>query len=221
MKTMKKIVIVDDHRLFLEGLEGILSAVDGLEIVGRAYNGADAIPVIRKARPDIVILDITMPDMNGIDVTKKVKAELPNVKILILTMHLHRRMIIEALKAGADGYLLKDSQSRDFIDATYTVLSDMIYLSPAVSTLIVRDYIQKIDIPVPDSEHVQDLSSREREILSLISEGMDTKMICARLCISRNTVDTHRRNLMQKLGCSNLTDLVRYAIREGAANLDE
>lgn len=221
MGLKKKIVIVDDHRLFLEGMDGILASVEDFVIVGRAYSAESAIGVIRMARPHLVILDITMPDMNGIDITKIIKLDLPDTKVLILTMHLHRRMIIEALKAGADGYLLKDSDSKEVIDAVKIVLSGLIYLSPPVSTLIVRDYIRKLDMPIPDSAHLNDLSVREREVLSLISEGADTRMICKRLCISRNTVDSHRRSLMQKLGCENLTDLMRFAIREGAVNLDE
>ncbi len=216
-----KIFIADDHRLFLDGLESILSSVDEFEIVGHAYSGKEALSAIKELKPTIAILDISMPDINGIEITKIVKKNFPDIKILILTMHLHRRMIIEALKAGADGYLLKDSKSNDFIEATQAVLEGQIYLSHAVSTIIVRDYIQKIDVPVPDSHNIQSLSAREREILSLISEGMSTKGISSHLCISRNTVDTYRHNLMRKLGCENSADLMRFAIREGAANLDE
>lgn len=217
----KKIVVVDDHKLFLEGMEGILAAVEDFEIVGHAYNAESALGVVRMARPDLVILDITMPDMNGIEVTKIIKQELAGTKVLILTMHLHRRMIIEALKAGADGYILKDADSKEVIAAARAALAGLIYLSLDVTTLIVRDYIRKLDVPVPDATQLSELSVREREVLALISEGMDTKMICKKLCISRNTVDSHRRNLMQKLGCENLTDLMRFAIREGAVNLDE
>ncbi len=216
-----KILIADDHRLFLEGLGSILSSVNEFEIVGYAYSGKEALSVIKELRPTIAILDVSMPDMNGIEVTKIIKKKYPDIKVLILTMHLHRRMIIEALKAGADGYLLKDSKSNDFIEATHAVLDGQIYLSHAVSTIIVRDYIQKIDVPVPDSQNIQSLSIREREILSLISEGKSTKEISNHLCISRNTVDTYRHNLMRKLGCENSADLMRVAIREGAANLDE
>lgn len=217
----KRMLIADDHRLFLDGLESILSSVDEFEIVGHAYDGEEAVLLIRELRPAIVILDISMPEMNGIDVTKIIKKDFPDIKVLILTMHLHRRMIIEALKAGADGYLMKDSKSNDFIEAAHAVLDGQIYLSHAVSTIIVREYIQKIDVPVPDSKNIECLSAREREILSLISQGMSTKMISKQLCISRNTVDTYRHNLMRKLDCENPTDLMRIAIREGAANLDE
>ncbi|MDO5114520.1 MAG: response regulator transcription factor [Synergistaceae bacterium] len=217
----KKIVIVDDHKLFLEGMEGILASVDDFDIVGRACNAESALEVIRSARPDLVILDITMPDMNGIEVTKIIKRELEDTKVLILTMHLHRRMIIEALRAGADGYILKDADSREVTDAARAVTAGFVYLSLDVATLIVRDYIRKLNVPVSDGSHLSELSTREKEVLALISEGMDTKAICSKLCISRNTVDSHRRNLMQKLGCESLADLMRFAIREGAVNLDE
>jgi len=218
---MEKILIVDDHKLFLDGLRSILSSVDDFEIAGHAYTGEDALVAIKELRPTIVILDISMPKINGIEVTKIIKKDYQNIKVLILTMHLHRRMIIEALKAGADGYIMKDSKSDDFIEAIYTISNGQIYLSHPVSTVLVREYIQKIDVPIPDSQNIQCLSTREKEVLSLISEGMSTKMICDRLSISRNTVDTYRHNMMRKLGCDSLADLMRFAMREGAANLDE
>ena len=215
----KKIVLADDHKLFLEGVAGIISNMEEMEIAGRANTGQKALEVIRAVHPDCVLLDITMPDMNGIEVSKIVKKELPDVKILILSMHLDRRIIIEALKAGVDGYLLKESEPEELAMALNVVLSGPMYLSPGVVTVLIRDYIQKLSMPEAP-EKLEVLSAREKEVLALISDGKSAKEISEVLCISRNTVDVHRRNLMQKLGCENLNELTRYAMREGLMNFD-
>lgn len=215
-----RIVLADDHKLFLEGIAALLSSVDGIEIVGRAHTGTEALKVIRAAKPELAILDITMPEMFGIEVTQKVKAELPDTKILILSMHLDLRMIIEVLKAGAEGYALKDSESDELVIAVTNILAGQMYLSPKVIRLIVKDYIQKQSVPV-SAEQLKDLSARERQVLGLISESKSMKEIADELCISRSTADTHRANLMRKLGCENLSELMRFAIREGFINLDD
>lgn len=215
----KKVVLVDDHKIFLEGISGILSDSETVEVTERAYSGREGLEAIRAVRPDLVILDITMPEINGIEVTRAVKHEMPAVKILILSMHLDRRMIIEVLKAGADGYALKESEPAELITAIDVVLSGLMYLSPGVVTLLIRDYIQKLALPGAQ-EKLDVLSAREKEILSLISDGKSAKEIARKLCISRNTVDVHRRNLKQKLGCENLNELTRYAMREGLMNFD-
>ena len=216
----KRIVLVDDHKIFLEGISGILADNESVDVVGKAYSGLIALNVIRETRPDLAILDITMPGINGIEITRIIKQEMPSVKVLILSMHLDRRMIIEALKAGADGYALKESEPAELVTAVDVILSGQMYLSPGVVTLIIRDYIQKLAVP-ESRERIDVLSAREKEILSLISEGKSAKEISEKLCISRSTVDVHRRNLMQKLGCENLNELTRYAMREGLMNFDK
>lgn len=213
----KKIVLADDHKLFLEGIAGIIAGVENYEVVGRANTGKDALDLIRRTKPDCAVLDITMPDMNGIEVCGMVKKECPAVKVLMLSMHIDRRIIIEALKARADGYLLKESEPEELLTALNVVLSGLMFLSPGVVTVLIRDYIQKLSVPEAP-EKLDVLSTREKEILNLISEGKSSKDISAALCISRNTVDVHRRNLMQKLGCENLNELTRYAMREGLVN---
>ena len=215
----KKIMLVDDHKLFLEGITGILSGIAHIEVAGRAHTGKSGLEMIRATNPDLVVLDITMPEMNGIEITRAVKREFPNIKILILSMHLDRRMIIEVLKAGADGYALKESEPEELVMAIDVVLSGLMYLSPNVVTILIRDYIQRLSIP-DAPEKLEVLSTREKEVLALISEGKSAKSISLELCISRNTVDVHRRNLMQKLGCENLNELTRYAMREGLMNFD-
>ncbi|MDO5114527.1 MAG: response regulator transcription factor [Synergistaceae bacterium] len=215
-----RIVIADDHKLFLEGMEKFLSSSDETEVIAKASNGREAIEKIRKLRPDIAVVDITMPEVNGIDVTKTIKKEFPAIKILILSMHLDRRMILEVLKAGADGYALKESEPDELILAVRIVMSGEIYLSPKVTSLLIKDYIQKLSI-TDSPEKLNILSAREREVLSLISEGRNAKFISEKLCISRSTVDVHRRNLMLKLECENLNELTRFAMREGWVNIDE
>ena len=215
----KKIVLADDHSLFLEGIVGILSPVAEIEIVGRAHTGKEALCAIRSLMPDLALLDITMPEINGIELTRLIKEELPEIKVLILSMHLDKRMIIEVLKAGADGYALKEIEPEELIYAVKVIISGQMYLSTRVTTMLIRDYIHKLSAP-PPNEKLQELSSREKEVLSLISEGKSAQDIARLLCISRNTVDSHRRNLMQKLKCDNLNELTRYAIREGIMNLD-
>ncbi|MDY9920996.1 MAG: response regulator transcription factor [Synergistota bacterium] len=215
-----RVILADDHKLFIEGIVGMLSSVEGIEIAGKAHTGKDALQMTLDKKPDLVILDITMPDMYGIEVTRKIKAKLPDVKILILSMHLDLRMIIEVLQAGADAYTLKDSEPSELITAVKNVLAGKMYLSSKVIKLLVRDYISKHSIPV-SLEQLKDLSARERQVLMLISESKSMKEIAEELHISRSTADTHKANLMRKLGCENTNELIRFAMREGIVDLDE
>jgi len=214
------VVVGDDHELFIEGIAGILSSVEGIEIVGKAHTGKEALRMTLEKRPDLVILDITMPNMNGIEVTRKIKEELPDVKVLILSMHLDLRMIIEVLQAGAEAYTLKDSEPLELITAVKNVLAGKMYLSSKVIKLLVRDYISKQSTPV-SLEQLKDLSARERQVLRLISESKNMKDIAEELYISRSTADTHKANIMRKLGCDNTSELIRFAMREGIEDLDE
>ncbi len=215
-----RVILADDHKLFIEGIAGMLSAVEGIEIAGKAHTGKDALQMTLDKKPDLVVLDITMPDMYGIEVTRKIKAKLPDVKILILSMHLDLRMIIEVLQAGADAYTLKDSEPSELVTAVKNVLAGKMYLSSKVIKLLVRDYISKHSVPL-SLEQLKDLSARERQVLSLISESKSIKEIAEELHISRSTADTHKANLMRKLGCENTNELIRFAMREGIVDLDE
>ncbi|MDD4159648.1 MAG: response regulator transcription factor [Synergistaceae bacterium] len=216
-----RVILADDHRLFIEGIAGILSSgVKELEIAGKAHTGSDAFQMTLDKRPDLVILDITMPDMYGIEVTRKIKSKLPEVKILILSMHLDLRLTIEALQAGADAYVLKDSEPSELITAVNNLLAGKMYLSSKVIKMLVRDYISKQNIPAT-LEKLKDLSARERQILRLISASRSVKEIAEELHISRSTADTHKANIMRKLGCENTGELIRFAMREGFIDLDE
>ena len=220
MDLKHRVILADDHKLFIEGIAGMLSAVEGIEIAGKAHTGKDALQMTLDKKPDLVVLDITMPDMYGIEVTRKIKAKLPDVKILILSMHLDLRMIIEVLQAGADAYTLKDSEPTELLTAVKNVLAGKMYLSSKVIKLLVRDYISKHSVPL-SLEQLKDLSARERQVLSLISESKSIKEIAEELHISRSTADTHKANLMRKLGCENTNELIRFAMREGIVDLDE
>lgn len=215
-----RVILADDHKLFIEGIAGMLSSTESIEIIGKANTGKDALQMTLDMRPDLLILDITMPEMYGIEVTEKIKAELPDVKVLILSMHLDLRMIIRVLQAGADAYTLKDSEPCELITAVKNVLAGKMYLSSKVIKLLVRDYIGKQSIPV-SPEQLKDLSARERQVLKLISESKSMKDISEELCISRSTADTHKANIMRKLGCDNTNELIRFAMREGFIDLDE
>lgn len=220
MDLKHRVILADDHKLFIEGIAGMLSAVEGIEIAGKAHTGKDALQMTLDKKPDLVVLDITMPDMYGIEVTRKIKAKLPDVKILILSMHLDLRMIIEVLQAGADAYTLKDSEPSELLTAVKNVLAGKMYLSSKVIKLLVRDYISKHSVPL-SLEQLKDLSARERQVLSLISESKSIREIAEELHISRSTADTHKANLMRKLGCENTNELIRFAMREGIVDLDE
>ena len=220
MDLKHRVILADDHKLFIEGIAGMLSAVEGIEIAGKAHTGKDALQMTLDKKPDLVVLDITMPDMYGIEVTRKIKANLPDVKILILSMHLDLRMIIEVLQAGADAYTLKDSEPSELITAVKNVLAGKMYLSSKVIKLLVRDYISKHSVPL-SLEQLKDLSARERQVLRLISESKSIKEIAEELHISRSTADTHKANLMRKLGCENTNELIRFAMREGIVDLDK
>lgn len=215
-----RIILADDHKLFIEGIVGILSSVEEIQIAGKAHTGKDALQMTLDKRPDLLVLDITMPDMYGIEVTRKVKAKLPDVKILILSMHLDLRMIIEVLQAGADAYILKDSEPLELITAVNNVLAGKMYLSSKVIKMLVTNYISKQNIPV-SFEQMKDLSARERQVLRLISGSKNMKEIAEELHITRSTADTHKANIMRKLGCENTSELIRFAMREGFVDLDE
>jgi DNA-binding NarL/FixJ family response regulator len=215
-----RVILADDHKLFIEGIAGMLSSVEEIEIAGKAHTGKDALLMTLDKRPDLVILDITMPDMYGIEVTRKIKAKFPDVRILILSMHLDLRMIIEVLQAGADAYILKDSEPSELITAVKNVLEGKMYLSSKVIKLLVKDYISKHSVPV-SLEQLKDLSARERQVLRRISESKSMKEIAEELHITRSTVDTHKANLMRKLRCDNTNELIRFAMREGIVDLDE
>jgi DNA-binding NarL/FixJ family response regulator len=205
------IVIADDHKLFRIGLSQILERQTDIKVVGEAENGFEAVNAVRDHQPDIVLMDISMPELNGIEATRKITDEYPEIRIIILSMHADRRYVLESLKAGAKGYLLKDSAPEELISAVRKVMQNQFYLSAKINEQVIAGFIQTAE---PEkSSPFNSLSSREREVLQLIAEGKSTQQIAEKLNVSAKTVETHRMHVMEKLNIHTIAELTRYAIR--------
>ena len=212
-----QVLLVDDHMLFREGLRGLLEKEADVSVVGEAGTGVEAVKIAGELYPDVVVMDITMPDMNGIEATRQILAENGTIRVLALSMESDRRYIVEVLEAGATGYLLKDAFFRDLVDAIRTVAAGDTYLSPRITELILRDYMQRIPEGLPLTFSC--LTERERELIQLIANGQNTKEIAAVLGISIKTVEVHRQNIMKKLNLYSIAELTKYAVREGLTSL--
>lgn len=212
-----RIAVVDDHRLVREGLVARLECLDGIEIVGEGQDGREAVELCSVTHPDIVLMDIGMPVLNGIDATRLVRQECRGTRVIALSMHSEKRFVSEALRAGVSGYVLKDDAFDELAEAIRTVADGGVYLSPGVQEAIVSDYAGVLGgSAMPRSE----LTPREREVLQMVAEGMTTKQVAARLHLNVKTVETHRRQVMEKIGADSVAGLVRYALREGITTLD-
>ncbi len=212
-----RILIADDHRLMREGLRAMLTKEAGWEVAGEAGDGRTAVQLAQTLRPDVVIMDITMPGLNGIEATRQLVATGRTVKIIALSMHADRRYAAEGLRAGASGYLLKDSAFDELARAIEVVMARGAYLSPAITDMVVRDYVAKAG--VEDEAAFSVLTPREREVLQLMAEGESTKGIAARLAVSVKTVESYRQQIMEKLDLHSVAELTKYAIREGLTSL--
>lgn len=211
----KRVVIVDDHKILRDGLRVLIEQELGLNVVGEADTGHAAIRVVDELQPDIVIMDIGMPDLNGIDATRAIRTSNSEVKIIALSMHSEQQFVSGMLKAGASGYLLKDSAFEELSTAIETVASGRVYLSPGISSVVVDGLLN----PGEECE-VEKLSPRVREVLQLLAEGHSTKSIAARLHISGKTVESHRRSLMEKLRVNSVAELTKIAIQRGLTTLE-
>lgn len=213
-----RIVIADDHRIVRQGLRSLVEQESDLEVIGMAANGRQALQMTRRLIPDVVIMDISMPDLNGIDATSQIVNEAPGVKVIALSMHSEKQLIDGMLRAGAAGYLLKESAFEELIKAIRIVCAGKKYLSPDVTDIVLRDYLN----PSIDNDHnlTQDLTLREREVLQLIVEGCATKEVANRLNISIKTVESHRSRIMNKLGLHTVAELTKYAVRRGITSLE-
>lgn len=210
---MTTVLLADDHEIVREGLRAMLQAQEDIEVVGEAENGRQIIKMTRQKNPDLVIMDIAMPDLNGIDATMALKEEFPDIRVIALSMHSDKRFVLGMLKAGASGYLLKECAFQELITAVRSVLSGGAYISPKIAGHVLSDYVQKSADKAASG--IETLSGREREVLQLIAEGKSTKEIASSLNISVKTVETRRKGLMDKLGVKTIADLVKFAIREG------
>jgi two-component system, NarL family, response regulator NreC len=214
MNGVKKVVIAEDHTIIREGLIALLTIEGGYEIVGEAGNGIDAIRRAEQMAPDILLIDLSMPLMTGIEAIREIKKRNPAIKILALTVHESEEYIQETLRAGADGYVLKDADSEELIRAMKTTLEGRAFLSPAISGKVIKGYLHGRP-EERSSSGWESLSHREREVLKLIAEGHKNREIADLLCISVRTVETHRRNLMRKLDFHNLAALTAFALHKG------
>lgn len=213
-----RILLADNHKLFCDGLRTLFSSQPGMEIVGEANNGRMAVRLARELSPDIVIMDIGMPELNGIEATRQVRSELPDVKVLAVSMHSDRQYVSGMLSAGASGFVLKDCAFSELAEAVRIVVNGGRYLSPEIVGVVVDDYVQRL-APSPGSIAAR-LSEREREVLQLMAEGHATVDIAERLHISRKTVETHRKSMMLKLELFSVAELTKFAIREGITSLE-
>jgi two-component system response regulator NreC len=213
-----KILVADDHKIVRDGLRTLIEKENGMEVIAEAEDGRSALRQAKKLLPDIVIMDITMPDLNGIDATRAIFDEAPGVKVIALSMHSDRRFVSGMLEAGASAYLLKDSAFEELATAIRAVVANQVYLSPKIADIVVRRFVSKS--ASTERSAFTELTKREREVLQLLAEGVSTKEIAGRLNLSVKTVETHRANIMDKLDIHTISELVKYAIREGLTSLE-
>ena len=213
-----KILLADDHKLLREGLRALIEEQQNMTVIAEAENGRSAVQLSARLSPDIIVMDISMPGLNGIDATRRITAELPGVKVIALSMHADRNFVVEMFKAGAMGYLLKDCAFEELIRAINTVVANKAYLSAKLSDTMIKDYVNLF--PGNNLSVFSALTNREREILQLLAEGKGTREISAGLNVSTKTVETFRRQIMKKLDIHSVAELTKYAIRAGLTSLD-
>jgi two-component system, NarL family, response regulator NreC len=220
MSTKIKLILADDHAVVRSGLRMLLEAQPDMEILAEAESGEQAVHLVRELRPDIILMDIQMPDVNGIEATRRIQELAPATAVLALTMHEDDQYFFEMLHAGASGYVPKRAAPEDLLTAIRTVSRGEVFLYPTLQTRLVRDYLKRAD---PDSEPLlyDELTPREREVLVEIAEGLSNAEIAEKLVISVKTVDRHRENIMRKLNMHSRIDLVKYAIRMNLIELEE
>lgn len=208
-----RVLLADDHTLFRAGLRALLELEDRVEVVGEAATGEEAIEQARKLRPDVVIMDLSMPVMNGLEATRRIAALQLGARMLVLTVHAEEEYLVPVVDAGASGYLTKDSADRDLMEAIRTVARDEVFLPARATTLLLQQY--RTAEEKEGGGRLRDLSSREREVLALTAEGFSSSEIGEKLFISPKTVDTYRSRIMKKLGLNHRSELVRFALRVG------
>lgn len=211
-----RILLVDDHRLVLEGLRSLLEQESDIEVVGLAEDGRSATSMIKQLEPDVVVIDIAMPNLNGLEATVQIVRDHPKTKVLAMSMHTDSKHVRSMLDAGAHGYVTKETAPSELLRAILAVQRGRKYLSSDITDRVIDAYVNR---EVEDTTAMNILGGREREVLQLIAEGMTSGEIAKRLHISTNTVDTHRRNMMKKLDLHTVAELTKYAVREGLSDL--
>ena len=214
-----RVLIADDHKIMLAGLRSLLEKQSDIEVVGEAENGRKAVQLAQEKKPDVVVMDVSMPDLNGIEATTQILENLPKTRVIALSMHSDKRFVMGMLRAGAAGYLLKDCASQELANAIAQVAGGKKYLSPEITGVVIDDFLQG-SVLEEDETVASVLSAREREVLQLIAEGWSTKQIASHLYVSIKTIETHRRQIMKKLDLHTIADLTKYAIREGLTSVE-
>ncbi len=215
---MIKILLADDHKLLIDGLRPLLERQRNLQVVAVARDGVEAAELAREHRPDIALLDISMPRLNGLDAARKILADGQDTKVIMLSMHADRKFIEESLRIGARGYLLKESAIQEVIEAIGTVQKGELFFSQSIRDKMLHDYVEKVRTGGEDAG--SPLSAREREVLQLLAEGKSTKDMADILHVSVKTIESHRKQIMDKLDLHSIAELTKYAIREGLTRLD-
>jgi DNA-binding NarL/FixJ family response regulator len=217
MSTIR-VLIADDHKIIRDGLKTLLEKETGMAVIAEAENGRKTIRLAQKHHPNVVIMDVIMPDMNGIEATRKIMKETHGIRIIALSMHSDRRYVLGMLEAGASGYLLKDCAFKELATAIRQVAGGNTYLSPRIAEVVVKGYLN--ETPGPCHAWVSMLTPREREVLQLLAEGMASRKVAVHLNVSVRTVETHRRNMMKKLNMQSIAALTKYAVREGLVSIE-
>jgi len=211
------VLLADDHEIVRVGLRALIERLGGMAVVAEADSGRAAVQLAKKLKPAVVLMDISMPDLNGVDATRQMVAAAPGVKVIALSMHADTRYVAGMLQAGARGYLLKDSVADEIGRAVQAVLAGEVYLARKIAGVVVQDYVQRL---ASEEGASSPLTGREREVLQLVAEGRSTKGIAAHLHVSIKTIETHRSQIMDKLDLHSVAELTKYAIRQGLTSLD-
>jgi DNA-binding NarL/FixJ family response regulator len=214
-----KIVLADDHQIVRQGLRTLLSGEQDMKVVGEADDGRKTLRLAQELTPDVIIMDISMPDLNGIEATRRIMGDFPGVKVIALSMHSDSLFVLNMLKSGAAGYLLKDCALEELVQAIRTVMLQKTYISPGVSDILIKDFTHGWSAGSNSAYSI--LTNREREVLQLMAEGKSTIHIADTLGVSSKTVEAHRKQMMNKLGIHNVAELTKYAIRQGLTSLGD
>jgi len=215
-----RVLLAEDHTIVRKGLRSLLDAEPGIEVIDEAEDGREAVQKAQQLRPDVVLMDITMPGLNGLEATRQIKKRFPEVKVLVLTVHAGEEYVLQVLRAGASGYLVKQTAPRELVSAIRAAYRGDSFLSPSISRKVVEEYVRQAEA-MPEEDSYDKLSDREREVLQLIAEGHSNRGIAELLHVSVKTVETHRAHLMDKLGIRTTAELTRYAVRKGVISVEE